>query len=413
MKQHKTRVIPKYETKLKLNPAIQNSLQILSMNSQDLLEYIKNEVQTNPLLEFESSFSSDQNTYESALNYVFKEKGLKEFLIEQLHLYFDEIDYELAEYIINLLNTNGYLTSLPDEIANDMHRSVFEVEKLLDKLKEMEPTGVFAKDLKECLLLQLRQFPSSETAIILVEKYLFEIAKGKLNEISKKLGCDREEIEKAVALIQRCNPNPGSGFSNKATAIFPEVIVNIDEDEEFTYTLLHSFQELKFNDIHFEDQSSKTYLAEKRKEAKKLLHSVSYRNKKLLELTALICEYQRGYLLNKEPLYPLTQDFLAKRCNLSISSVSRCLMHKGIDFQHRFIAYSDFFSPLLHGKISSHEAKRRIVEIIKSEDKETPLSDQKISEKLKQVDIYITQRTVAKYRKQMRILNSHYRKKSK
>ena len=88
-------------------------------------------------------------------------------------------------------------------------------------------------------------------------------------------------------------------------------------------------------------------------------------------------------------------------------------MHKGIDFQHRFIAYSDFFSPLLHGKISSHEAKRRIVEIIKSEDKETPLSDQKISEKLKQVDIYITQRTVAKYRKQMRILNSHYRKKSK
>lgn len=411
MKQNKTRIIPKYEIKTKLNPAIRNSLRILSMNSNELLDIIGNEIEANPLLEMEFSASSNQNVYESALNYVSKEKDLRDFLIEQLHLNFDRVDFELAEYIINLLNSNGYLTVSSDEIAEEMSRTVSEVDELIEQLKEMDPPGIFARDLKECLLLQLKHFPSSGNAVKITENYLSELAKGKLSELSKKLNCSMDEVERAVGLIKRCNPNPASGFSKKASAVYPEVAVSIDEEGEFVYTLIHSFQELKIKDFRSEDPSAKEYLSEKRKEAKMLLQAISHRNRKLLELTASICEYQREYLQNNGPLLPLTREYLAEKCSLSISSVSRCLMHKGIEFQNRFIAYSEFFSPLLHGKISSHEAKRKIARIIKEEDKKMPFSDLEISEKLKEQDIYITQRTVAKYRKQMKILNSYYRRK--
>ena len=406
----KIRLTPKLNVKTKINPKLQQSLKILSMNRHDLASLIQDALENNPLLEWESSRTFCADIYEQSLNYVKKDKTLSEVLNEQLHYSFDHIDFNLAEYLIDLLDDNGYLRYLPEELADTSGHSLSEISSVLQCLKKLEPAGIFAYDLKECLLLQLDRISDSALAKALVSDNLEDIAKKHYEYLIKKYNCSDTDLKHAILLIQSCHPKPANNFSNDAAIIFPEIRVELDENNEFVFMLIDSFQELRIREIQAFSQDEKTYIREKKQQASYLIQAIRQRNKTLLRITSCICEYQKNFFVHHDPLLPLTQQKIAQACGLSISSVSRCLSQKGIEFNGIFYSYAFFFPSQVCENVSSDEIKAKIRDLISKENKLAPLSDLEIATYFENKGICLTRRVIGKYRKQLGIPNSHYRK---
>jgi len=445
---------PKLTYKLRLTPQIKLALNLLQLPLAQLKEYIKEEIEKNPLLEpYEDTVSSKEKldeilkkvenrenredesdilwTEEDEDKKQYKESlistplTLQEHLSRQLHLFANsEDERKVGESIIGNINDNGYLDCPIDEIAESNKTTKSQVEKVLALIHTFDPIGVGARDLKECLWLQLRaKGEENSLAGQIVDKYLPFLEKKRYEYIAKKLKRSVEEIKNAIKEIAKFQPKPGRSFSQEITQrLIPDAILKKNKDgyevipndwELPRFSLNAKYKEmLKKNDTPIE---VKEYLQERLKAGRSLIDAVNKRKETIQKIIEEIVYAQKGFLDNGATHFkPLTLSQIADRIGKHKSTVSRAISNKYIQTPYGILELRDFINSGVkqeNGELfSSKTIKAKIKTLIESEKRKKPLSDLEISNCLKQEEILVSRRTITKYRHQLKILPSKSRR---
>ena len=417
----------KLQQKLNIFTGLIQSLEVLSMNSYELEEFLKEESQENVMLDFKSRLEDERylshlkasGGIKSSNNFVedlVKSKDLTEHLTEQLRELELERDIEkIIHYLILNLNESGYLTMSLEEVSKKLAQNIEKVKTAHSTLLKFEPKGVGARNLVECLLSQTREEDTLLKKII--ENYLEEIAKNKLSMMAEELGVSTEEVKQLVNRIRKLNPKPGQSYqaSKKVEYVFADVFLEIENREIHLQMdlvnniyLNQAYLSMLSKDI---DEQTREYLNSKLNRTLLIKKAVEKRNTTLNEIVKFIVEYQKDYFIYNSPLRPLRQKDVAEEIGISISTVSRAVSGKCLEYNKGVVALNDLFVGSTAGnEVSRDYIKKRIKEIISQEDKSKPLSDNKIVSILEREEINIKRRTVQKYRDELKIASSQMRR---
>ncbi|MBF0406136.1 MAG: RNA polymerase factor sigma-54 [Candidatus Riflebacteria bacterium] len=372
------------------------------------------------------SYSGDEETnYE---NFVSKRGNLRDHLNAQLpELGLNSTELKIGEYIIGLIDRNGYIRHSRESITEMLKIDSAVVNKVVNALQQMDPVGICAFDLRECLLLQAREENYDDIVITIIDKHLDEIAHNKLHIIAKETGYDIEDVSAAVEIIKQLNPKPGSTFAspNEEIYVVPDVFIE-KIDGEYKVTLNEKgVPQLRINSIYLEaiknkdkDKEDKTYeyVREKLEEARSFLKYIDKRKSTILSVTSAIVEVQRDFFeFGVRHLKPLTLVDVGAMAGVHESTVSRSTSGKYAQTPRGLLELKFFFSggaKTLSGEdISTFSLKKRIEDLVKFESPEKPLSDSDIEKILKSEGISLARRTIAKYRTELNIPSSSARKK--
>ncbi len=352
---------------------------------------------------------------------------LPEHLLEQLHLIPDLTEKEImiGEHIIWNINEDGYLSTSVEEIALNLDVTVEEVEKVLKIIQRLDPVGIGARDLRECLLIQLEEFGGSETAKTILRDYFEDFRNKRFEKIAKKMEISLEEVKRAMEEIAKLNPKPGEGYSSpEQNYVIPDVIVE-RVDDDFVISLNDSnIPSLRINPVYrrmLSDRKALTkeerdYLRKRLESARWLINSIHQRRATIYRVMQAILERQRDFF-EKGPahLKPMILKDIAEDIGMDISTVSRVTSGKYVQTDYGVFELKHFFSEKLKTvdgeEVSNKMIKERIREIIENEDPHKPLNDQTIAEILKKEGVPIARRTVAKYREMMGIPVARLRRK--
>ncbi|MBD3321093.1 MAG: RNA polymerase factor sigma-54, partial [Chitinivibrionales bacterium] len=333
----------------------------------------------------------------------------------------------LARFIIGSLDSDGYLRISIDDIAGATRTSVYEVEEALNVIWQLEPPGVGARNLQECLALQLKARGMGDTLAMKVISRAWDLfEKMKVPDIAQKLGVETREIQDAINVVKTLNPKPGYSVAGEnSSTIIPDLIVE-KVDGEFVVSLndrsipsLHISR--TYADMIRRGSSAKPeikkYIREKLNNASWLIRSIEQRKTTMLRVMYAIIEKQREFFEKGPPnLTPLKLQDIADMIEMHISTVSRVTSNKYVQTSHGIFELKYFFTEAIGqdsngGDVSSERIKNRIRELIENENSRKPLSDQRISDMLKREEFKVARRTVAKYREQMKILPARLRQK--
>ena len=430
--------------KLALTPQMEQSLSVLQMGTEELNQCIEEEVLSNPMLDYAkepekkevrrsqgegigyySRKKTEDTDYQSYLNAIADEKSEDTELAEYLRmqLYTKKISprrQKIGEYLIECLEESGYLKMDMDELAKGIGLSKEELEREIRFMQTLEPCGVFARDLKECLLLQVEgEEQMQRQARLLIEKYLDEIAQNKIPQISKQTGLTTAEITKTIQYIkEELEPVPGRGYgcANRNEYIYPDITVKEDEkgyriilNKEKVHTLELNREYLPMlGQVHSSEENK--YLKEQYQKAKILLRNIGKREETLAAVAEAIVDWQKEFFeKGKASLKPMNLLDIAQELDVHESTVSRAVRDKYLECRWGIFELKYFFSNKTSDG-NNCNVLTCIQEIIRSENKQKPLSDAKIAEQLEKKGIRISRRTVAKYREQMQIPNTQMRK---
>lgn len=430
--------------KLALTPQMEQSLSVLQMGTEELNQCIEEEVLSNPMLDYAkepekkevrrsqgegigyySRKKTEDTDYQSYLNAIADEKSEDTELAEYLRmqLYTKKISprrQKIGEYLIECLEESGYLKMDMDELAKGIGLSKEELEREIRFMQTLEPCGVFARDLKECLLLQVEgEEQMQRQASLLIEKYLDEIAQNKIPQISKQTGLTTAEITKTIRYIkEELEPVPGRGYgcANRNEYIYPDITVKEDEkgyriilNKEKVHTLELNREYLPMlGQVHSSEENK--YLKEQYQKAKILLQNIGKREETLAAVAEAIVDWQREFFeKGKASLKPMNLLDIAQELDVHESTVSRAVRDKYLECRWGIFELKYFFSNKTSDG-NNCNVLTCIQEIIRSENKQKPLSDAKIAEQLEKKGIRISRRTVTKYREQMQIPNTQMRK---
>lgn len=442
--------------KLSMTPELIQAIQILQYNNQELNEYIDKELLENPILEseyhkesdteididslrdqliqadenveaykqWESHSTSDEYSYENfvAFNYT-----LTEFLIEQLH--FSSLkgqDAEIGRYIIENIDDNGYLSMSLEEICSVLDVDLDSCERVLDLIHTFEPSGVGARDLNECLIIQLASLGELTDEIeFIISNRLKDLADNKYALISKDMGISIAEVQGIADLIRTLEPKPGRGFDsdNSIKYIIPDIYVEETNGEYVVSANDGSTPSLHissyYNSLTEEAKSDKelsNYLNNRFNSAMWLMKSIEQRKKTIYNVASAIVQFQNDFFAKGERfLKPLTLKQIAETVGVHESTVSRAINGKYMQCPRGVFELKYFFTGGILNEdgsgVSSNSIKSMIKEFVDAEDDKKPLSDSKISEMLHEKGIDISRRTVAKYRDDIGILPSSKRRR--
>lgn len=430
--------------KLALTPQMEQSLSVLQMGTEELNQCIEEEVLSNPMLDYAkepekkevrrsqgegigyySRKKTEDTDYQSYLNAIADEKSEDTELAEYLRmqLYTKKISprrQKIGKYLIECLEESGYLKMDMDELAKGIGLSKEELEREIRFMQTLEPCGVFARDLKECLLLQVEgEEQMQRQARLLIEKYLDEIAQNKIPQISKQTGLTTAEITKTIQYIkEELEPVPGRGYgcANRNEYIYPDITVKEDEkgyriilNKEKVHTLELNREYLPMlGQVHSSEKNK--YLKEQYQKAKILLRNIGKREETLAAVAEAIVDWQREFFeKGKASLKPMNLLDIAQELDVHESTVSRAVRDKYLECRWGIFELKYFFSNKTSDG-NNCNVLTCIQEIIRSENKQKPLSDAKIAEQLEKKGIRISRRTVTKYREQMQIPNTQMRK---
>lgn len=403
----------------KLSQRQQYDLKILEMNTQDLSSYIEQEVESNPLLEQDECYEtavprSTENVFDLMLNYVIQEETLTEVLQQQIDTYPKPLQRELAEFIINSLDSNGYLHMRDEELQSYFPSCTLDdIEDTIAVIQTFEPAGICARTLQESLLIQLcfEDIPYSQIAIMIVNYYLPLVAENKLPQIAEELSISLHEVSEAVKLIRSLNPKPGAQYAAASMYSNPDAEV-CNEDGELVIHLFHRNYGLRMKHDYdcYEKSEISGFLKDKEKRATRLLDSIEKRNSTFERILREIVRYQHEFFQTHAQLRPLNMKDIAEKLQIHESTVSRAIAHKSILFERQTIPLKFFFPVKLGEETSANELQLRLKELIKEEDKKKPLSDQALSDQLGKEGYTISRRTIAKYRDQLKIPPASKRK---
>jgi len=342
-------------------------------------------------------------------------------------------EIRIAEEILGNIDDDGYLTRKVEEIVEDlqlgekMDVTAEEVENVLKKIQRLDPPGIGARDLKECLLVQLEvgDFPEDKKKLamrILNEAY-DDFMNKRYNELMKKFGLSEQRLKDVIQIIQRLNPKPGEGKNIIQEYIIPDFIVERIGDE-FVITLNEkNVPMIRLNRAYYNLLKKQRKLNPELKEeikkqfsrAKWFIASIYQRRETLLRIMRAIVELQKEFFETGEGLKPMIYKDVAEKTGVDISTISRAVNQKYVQTDFGIYKLRELFSEKINtvdgSEISSKEVKERLKEIIAQEDPRKPLSDDQIAEILRKQGFNIARRTVAKYRDQLGIPTARLRKR--
>lgn len=456
--------------RLMLTQKMQQAIHILQLSGMELEQYVQQEIETNPVLEqvvpvaevqpveaapktgadeFDD-VSFDLDDYASRWNdgpttgvdlsrnpdladrreyyenSITKEESFTSRLLTQLRMAApDDATYRIGERIIGDIDGRGYFTGSIDDIAQELSVTVEEVERALKLIQRFEPTGVGARDVVECLLLQINvEYPDEPQLKTLVEEHLESLEHRQIPKIAKAMGVTPERVEELKDLLATLNPWPGHEYSSDPPQyVTPDVIVEKDEDEGLVVYLSDgSVPQLRISNDYRQmarsgkvSRDEKQYIREKVESAKWLIRNIEQRQNTILRIATAIAEVQEEFFdKGIEYIKPLTLQEIADKVGVHEATVSRTTRGKYMQTPQGLFEMKFFFSPGLKRDSgdaqSSKSVQSLIKKIIDEEDRTKPLSDQKIADMLKAEGINIARRTVTKYREAMNILPTTLRK---
>ena len=373
-----------------------------------------------------NSYSNDEET--SFENFVSKKTTLREHLTHQLsEVELDPTEQKIAEYLIGLIDSNGYLRTSDEQIAESLKIDVSIITKVRKIIQTMEPVGVGAYDLKECLLIQALDEGYADDAVIkIISNHLEDIAQNKLSNIVKATGYSLEEIKDVIDTIKSFEPRPGASFASSEEQIFvsPEVFIE-KVDDEYVVTVNESdIPQLRINPAYKDalknlDKTEKEtgdFIKSRLESARSFLKYVDKRKETILNVTKAICEVQRDFFdFGILHLKPITLQDVASMAGVHESTVSRATNGKYAQTPRGLFELKFFFSGAARTQsgddVSTMAVKQRINDIVKSEDPSKPLSDSAIVDILAKEGIELARRTVAKYRIELNIPSSSARRR--
>ncbi len=446
-------------TILKTNLAL--NTKVVSLSLAELKDFYATKIAENPLIEEKERF--EENDLEKAnKNEIFKDEDkknqfLKDIEIETSNSYYlksphsktphdlmevtlknrfslyddlhqqlafvyneDSLEYEIGSYLIDCIDENGFISQ--EEFSLSKVKFGSKAEVVWDKLKTFTPPGIAAKNLQECLLIQLSSGKENRIEKRMIKSFFPLFLKKDFAALAKKMNLSIEKIKKAFEKITFLEFYPKRNYSNETLYIQPDVrvveedgklilIVNDEEIPKIFYN--RQYLSLMKNKKSLQSQEFTNFLNEKKFEAQSLLFALKYRNLTLIKMMSYLLFKQKVFFLQgKKYLIPDTLTNASKELEIEISTLSRLVNKKYVDTKWGIFPLKYFFSSsLLKGKkqeISSEKIKITIKEMI--ENSMVKLSDQKITDILKNKGLNISRRTVAKYRNEMKILSSYDRK---
>lgn len=444
--------------KLIMTPELRQAIELLQFNSLELKEYIANEMEENPMLESLGSseefdnldkYTNDNDidwkeyfekyddisyrpqidknikeyNYEAFVSY---EPTLKEHLMSQLRFIpLENKEYKIGENIIQNIDENGYLSTSTEEIAKFMKCGKEEVEIILDIIQTFEPIGVGARNLKECLAIQVKnKMDANHYIITIIEDYLEDLGYNRIQKISKELNLDLKEVQEACDYIKRLEPKPGSSFrshSEDIRYIIPDAEIQLIDGEFVVILNDVTGPRLNINNYYKGlmksggDKKTIDFLNEKFNSAMWIIRSIEQRRNTIKRVIESILKFQKNFFIEGEiALKPLTLKDIADDIDMHESTISRATNGKYVQTPRGLFELKYFFSSGIlgdEGDVSSTSIKVKLKDIIDNEDTKKPYSDQKISELLKMQGINISRRTVAKYRDELCIPSSSMRRR--
>ena len=421
----------KLELRRLLIPELSQSLNILALPYLDIKNLVEKELESNPLLE-EALPPSFQKTKQAGpdldfrLTQITQKLTLQDVLLRQLGMFTDsDEEFKIGEEIIGNIDENGYLKANIDEVTRALNAPPEAVEKVLKLIQQFEPAGVGARTVSECLGIQLKIANENDPLLLkLVDSHLDDIAKKNFGAIAKALKETIENIEPLIKKILKLDPKPGRNYSQEEIQhIIPDITIDL-KGEELAITINNEdIPDLDINKTYKEmlkdnglDSKTKEFLSEKIRTATELLRAISRRQTTLRRIVEVVSAIQQDAIReNLSHLKPLTFAHVAKEINMHESTVCRAVMNKYVKTPFGVVALKNFFpSSIRHTNgqdVSSSHTKMLIKELIDKEDKKCPLSDQEIVGILtKEKNLNLSRRTVAKYREELKILSSTFRK---
>ncbi|MEZ4911437.1 MAG: RNA polymerase factor sigma-54 [Saprospiraceae bacterium] len=457
-------------------------LQMIKLNHQELLDLVQEEAYSNPLLEavmddkidsklkskeneIQSSYSNqdendlpsqilyrkeenqrsiadDERSYQYQINSLTEQTDFRSAVKDQLKvLFLSPLELEVAEFIVESLDEDGYLRRRIDDIADDFSYSQGKlidedtVKFVLEQIQTLEPRGIAARNIKECITLQLEALPHTthhaSLALILVDEYFDVLAKGDVKGLKLKLSVTDEELQGAMDLIRHQNPFPVQKYDAKETnesIIAPEFLVERDAQGNFIVQSRSSSIQLRLNEDELKNSSytshtqkgKKTidrFLLERLNSAKEFMSNIQARFKTMTDIMAAIVKRQKTYFETGDDsfLVPMTLKDIAEDTGYDVSSISRATSSKYAMTEYGVIGLKDLFNHAIMSQdgqsVTQNDIKVKIQDIISKEDPKNPLSDQDITQLLKNDGFNLVRRTIAKYRSELQIPNQQLRKK--
>ncbi|MBM7704523.1 RNA polymerase factor sigma-54 [Metabacillus iocasae] len=419
--------------RLAMSKELSQAISLLQYSSLEVLAFLQEQALHNPLIDFhEPNFSVQQNRqYQAKSSQDYQNIGLKERETLTDHLNLQLMLVKMSEeericiaYLIQSLDDNGYLTEEVDVIAQALNQQVEVVEKALATIQQLEPAGVGARSLQECLILQLKrkQRLTPEAELVLTQHFE-EFAYKKWPQLVKKLHLSLMQLKQIHDDIFVLNPRPGLSYvHDHEKFIIPDFIVKresnrlaayANEDIELNVSINNQYEQ-SLSDQHHPEVVS--YLQEKYREIHWIVKGLHTRKKTLKDIMdALLIEQRTFFEKGPHYLKPLTMKELASMIDVHESTISRATKNKYIQTPFGTFDMKYFFTNSIQSTVdadtSATYVKALIQQLVDQEDKKKPRSDQQIVDLLeKDHNIVISRRTVAKYREQLNILSSSKRK---
>ncbi len=389
-------------------------------------------------LDYGGDEEEDRKEMPMAYNSTFYEN-----VLGQLHLIdLEDEDYLIAEQIIGSLDDDGYLRrpipSLVDDLAFSKNQEVTEdhILKMLNLVQNLDPPGIGARDLQECLLLQIKRKPNgtraTQLAIVIIEDYLDEFTKKHYDKLEKNLNVTESELKAAIGEILKLNPKPGDTFADhsKQLQVIPDfhitnkdgsLILMLNSKNAPELKVSRSYQEMfqtydKSSDKDKKLKEAVQFVKQKLDSAKWFIDAIKQRQQTLLKTMKSIMDFQYDYFLegDERKLRPMILKDIAEQIGMDISTVSRVANSKYVQTEFGTFLLKSFFSEAIQTEngeeVSNREVKKILEECIGAEDKRRPLPDEKLMDILKEKGYSIARRTVAKYREQLGIAVARLRR---
>lgn len=460
--------------RLMMSPQMQQAIYLLQLPTLELASLIETELEQNPVIEclpedngdFNDSENStiddgeqdddnllkilaqlDENISENfhqkidlktlrtgleekyrtfVLESALQEPSLYEHLLHQAQETFQTSEeLSLAEAIIGNFDANGYLHTPLKEIALLNHTDQQKLEQLLEAIQTFEPHGVGARDLQESLLLQLRAQNKQETlAAKIIEEHFEDLLHNRLPLIQKKLGYTLEKITDAIhSHISPLDLHPGTLFSKQPIQyIVPDIILKQEGDNFFATSNNEFIPQWRINTRYMQmlndpatPNDAKEFIKQKTASANWLMHTLNQRGNTLERIMLFLSQKQREFFLSSNgKLVPLTMKTVADELELNESTIARAVANKYADTPRGTLPLRFFFSSAYAvdsgTELSANSIKTALMELVRKEDKQHPLSDEELSKKLKAQGIHCARRTIAKHRGTLNIGNAHQRR---
>ncbi|MCB1190251.1 MAG: RNA polymerase factor sigma-54 [Leptospiraceae bacterium] len=461
-------LIPKQTQKLIMTQGLRQSIELLPLSTIELADKIQEELMENPLLDeiYNPEFSNEPEIF--PLNEVIKKEkkeliknsdvswqdtftidrpgrynddasdkkqkfiesspikeSLCDHLFSQLRLY-DLTDYELdvGYILITMIDDKGFITLPLKEVSSEMNIDISVIKKVLKEIQTLDPLGIGSKDIQETLLIQaMTLLPKDKILHKFIKNHFYDLEKLDYKKISREMKIPEEMVEEKAKIIKKLEPYPATLYTNKKTDyIIPDVLVQETEGEFNIMINDEWIPKLSINDnykkeiVKVKDPTDKEFFSNKMNSAQWLIRSINQRRQTLFKVVNSIIEFQIDFFRKGiNFVKPLTLKDVAEKLNMHESTISRITTNKYVQTNWGILELKWFFSSGLKSTEGGKESSKKIFDIIqnliKGEDFENPLSDQDIVNIMDEKGIEIARRTVAKYRKILKILPSNRRKR--